>query len=316
MRNYFLIAAIFVATVDTAIYHILGFANVPVMPIFPIVCILSVVAVFGFGFLIHAQSAQQSAPSRRPADSGSVIKIREEGRPRKIKPTRPETLDPLAPRLRNVPNDENDLLQPRSIRFENQKRKQREERLAEGVLDEPNFDLVSQETADEYRRATGTESNRIESSLIRNIDTLSIPDLTQLVHRHGKALSDLIRESKSRLVAVQSQMIERMLSTSPEYTNSVVDVRRIIGALESRLEKLLDYSEDPRSGRMLKVRTLIQEDLIIPCDAVNALISSGELPSLPPEQWEPTLDRLLTRAETHLKKVSQEQNLKQKVQNL
>jgi hypothetical protein len=316
MRNYFLLATTFVTTIDLAIYSFFGFAQIPLMPIFPIICAASVIAVFALGFLIHNQSSQQQLPTRQRPDSGIVIKMKEEGRPRRISRRQSNTFDPLGPRLRSVPDLENDLLQPRSIRFDNQQRKQREERLAKQSTDEANFDLVSRESGDEYKPNSGNKLNRIEESLVRNIDSLSVSDLAQIIHRHTKALSDLITESKSRLMAVQSQMMDRMLSTSPEYTNSVVDVRRIIGALESRLDKLLEYSEDPRSALMIKARKLVKEELIIPCDAVNALISSQELPSLTPEQWEPTLDRLLTRAEQHLKKVSQEQNLKQKVQNL
>jgi hypothetical protein len=316
MRNYFLLAAAFVTTIDAAIYNILGFAQIPLMPIFPIVCIVSVIVVFVIGFLIHSQSAQEQIPTRQRPDSGIVIKMKEEGRPRKISPKRSHSLDPLSPRLRSAPNNENDLLQPRAIRFDYQQQRKREELLAKESSEEPNFDLVSRENRDESSRGSNNKPNRIEASLVRNIDSLSVSDLAQIIHRHGQALSDLITESKSRLTAVQSQMMDRMLSTSPEYTNSVVDVRRIIGALESRLDKLLEYGKDPSSALMIKARKLINEELIIPCDAINALISSQDLPSLPPEQWEITLDRLLTRAEKHLKKVSQEQNLKQKVQNL
>lgn len=134
----------------------------------------------------------------------------------------------------------------------------------------------------------------------RPLDTLSTPDLLQEIHVHGHMIAVLIRDSKERIQRLDTMAADRMHLIDGKVFKAMTNARRIIGALENRLERLKGLTVPSNTPSLIKARSLICSDLVIPCDAVNALLSSEELPALQPVEWQPTINKLLDFAEQEL----------------
>lgn len=174
---------------------------------------------------------------------------------------------------------------------------------AKPVEPEPSRPMPAVRANSGYRRPSVKERPAISVVPSDNLERLSIADLMEEVHKQGHAISALIRDSQERIAALEAQTVNRIHLTDAQYADSLMNAQRIVHALEARLERLKSVARNPSSPEFFQAKTLLTEELYLPRDAVNALINSRDLPPLPPSEWGPMLDRLLTSAEESLRRL-------------
>ena len=115
------------------------------------------------------------------------------------------------------------------------------------------------------------------------------------IERAGDYLVQLIHSSRTRIEAVEREMIDHMASVSPEGQKNLTAARRIVGALERRLEILNSYLYKGAQADLYSAYKLLSSPLVLPNDCVNKLISEADIPPIPPAEIKPMLEQLLNR---------------------
>ena len=129
------------------------------------------------------------------------------------------------------------------------------------------------------------------------LETLSTPDVLQEVHAHGHMITILIKRTKERIKEIDEAAEGRTHLFDGSVAKALINIKRIIGALENRLERLRALAIPTNTAGLIKAKSMIVSELVIPCDAINSLINAEQLPSLPPDKWENTIDTMLSFAE-------------------
>lgn len=151
-------------------------------------------------------------------------------------------------------------------------------------------------------------SNGYRMPLIQKVDSvspaqetlrsgISVADMLEEIHQCGFAIARLIRDTKERLSTLERVTANRMHLLDSDKVKSFFNARRITGALETRLERIKELISTQKMENLLQARKLLGADLVIPCDAVNSLINTDQLPSLPANQWKTTIETFLAPVE-------------------
>jgi hypothetical protein len=138
---------------------------------------------------------------------------------------------------------------------------------------------------------------RTDSELHQENEPLTAAEHLSYFDRYVYTLSKLIRDSKERMRTLEQQFIDQLSSTNSEFNQNIVTARRIIGALESRLVRLQELNPHESQDGFSLSKSMLKEPLVVPRDAVSALLSSEDLPPLQPSQWESALDSFIAKAE-------------------
>ena len=78
--------------------------------------------------------------------------------------------------------------------------------------------------------------------------------------------------------------------------------KRILEALAERIREVNNLLNSKNSLDLIEADELIQEDLVLNANTVNSLIGTEPIPPIAPEQWIPTVNRLLDKVNLELDK--------------
>ncbi|MFN8392569.1 MAG: hypothetical protein U0136_19910 [Bdellovibrionota bacterium] len=113
------------------------------------------------------------------------------------------------------------------------------------------------------------------------------------IERSADHLIRMITASRSKIELIESEMIDRMAVVSAEGQRNLTAARRIVGALERRLDKLNNHLGSGAPSDITAAFKLLGSPLQVPNDCVNKLISEASMEPIAVEDIEPTLNRLL-----------------------
>ena len=107
-------------------------------------------------------------------------------------------------------------------------------------------------------------------------------------------ISHLLTRSKDRMVLLEESMRDRVHLVDSDLLKSLIRAKRIIGALEKRIEQLHACAA---SGNLRQGALLLNAELEVPSDTVHALMESEAIAPLPSHKWAQSLEKLLGYAE-------------------
>ncbi|MFN8388696.1 MAG: hypothetical protein U0136_00225 [Bdellovibrionota bacterium] len=122
-----------------------------------------------------------------------------------------------------------------------------------------------------------------------------IPALKERVIAHADYLSLVIATSRQKIVAIEAQMSSKLGSLSPEGSRALLQVRRIISAVEGRLDRLTAALNESTDTAIYGAVKLTLQEIAVPHDAVHALITEAPPPPINPQTLQHTLSSLFAK---------------------
>ncbi len=130
---------------------------------------------------------------------------------------------------------------------------------------------------------------------------LSLSELKELFDAKQLHALHFVGQSNKRIAELESQMNKWVHLMDSEIIHAVVDVRRILSALEKRVESVKTKTDLEDAQSLNWAIELMDSKLIVAQDAVNTLLNSTEIPPLSSEQWEAKVEQLLSKTEEHIR---------------
>lgn len=146
---------------------------------------------------------------------------------------------------------------------------------------------------------TGT-SRRVEQvpqtpQRSRKPTVVDTDNVRKLLRKRCEEISELIEVSKKHLSTVDSRMMKNLSKNTSGSIQGVVNVRRIVTALEKRRREIADFLAQPEMGDLATAERLYHGELQIEEDSLTSLLSADPLPPIKPSEWRPTLATLFKR---------------------
>jgi hypothetical protein len=150
---------------------------------------------------------------------------------------------------------------------------------------------------DSYATPQGKREQTVAVRSISRADRLSTAEMIEEIHAYAVELVHLIQCSKERILAIENATHLHIHLFDSSFAASLMNSRRIVAALEHRIEKLKIYMLSPDPVNTRKAAELLRSDLIMPCDAMNAVLSTENIPSLPADGIQQELESILSSSE-------------------
>lgn len=111
-------------------------------------------------------------------------------------------------------------------------------------------------------------------------------------------ISSLIQCYQPRLLKYEQEVSRSLVPLSKGAVAALVCVRRIIEALEERLDVLVDGTST--IDRLGYAKTIVDSPLLCRADAQHAVLDGTDIPALRSDQWDGALSSLLGQVEREL----------------
>lgn len=118
-------------------------------------------------------------------------------------------------------------------------------------------------------------------------------------------LSNFHFDISKRLSDVDRQTVTHLNPMSAEGIRKLGKCRRLLNAFKGRLNEIQKLFDSVPNGFEEKLIALFRDDLIIPHDAVNALIIEKPIAPLPSNQWMSTILFLVESLEKELEELNE-----------
>ena len=125
--------------------------------------------------------------------------------------------------------------------------------------------------------------------------TVTISDIESPIDklkRFRELLSKLIEESRKVVEVVDHSMVGNLQSNTAGSINGVLNIHRIIGALEKRLLDIDTVLESPELVDSEGIVDIMNKELLIENDSLSSLSTAQKVPPLKPSEWYSTLASL------------------------
>jgi hypothetical protein len=122
------------------------------------------------------------------------------------------------------------------------------------------------------------------------------PALRERVITHADYLASVIANTRRKVQVLEEEMNARQGGFNAESGKALLEMRRIIAALEMRLDLLTAALERNTESAIYKAAKLTLTEIPIPNDAVHALITEAPTPPLNPQLLQHTLNKLIAKA--------------------
>ena len=123
------------------------------------------------------------------------------------------------------------------------------------------------------------------------------------VERAADHLVRIITGFRVQILEIERDMIDRLAAVSPEGQKCLSAARRILGAVETRLNTMNRYIQHGTEADLRAALRLSQMPLVLVHDPMTTLITDDALPPIDPAKLQPTLEGLLARVVVQKKRV-------------
>ncbi len=286
----FLLGAICIALINAGLFFMLKGFDVSPMASFTTMLLVSLACLFALGYILHLTLERHRNESFRP-DMGEVIMLQQ-----------------------------SENLRVKPISAASQRRARGEEEL-QATEDDDDDDKNSEDfsaldqtgifVADPEKSRLIPASEYEKEKAEEEVGQFSIPDLLQEIHSQGFAISELLKTYHPRIDALDARLSGELFAGGEEVTGTLIDARRILGALETRSKRLRNLITSHDARELAKAKEMLQQPLVIPRDAVHSLIANSDLPAIAPNKWDETLERLLLSAENEVGSLTAAQQIRE-----
>ncbi|MCB0343828.1 MAG: hypothetical protein KDD66_01855 [Bdellovibrionales bacterium] len=113
-------------------------------------------------------------------------------------------------------------------------------------------------------------------------------------------LTNLIRVSRDKLVDLDGKIMKNMSRMTSAETNALISARRIVRALETRLQELNAFLLYRAGNTVEQAEELMRKNLVIPSDPMTTVLDATPIRPLRPSDWKGTLEALFSRVEAKI----------------
>ena len=139
--------------------------------------------------------------------------------------------------------------------------------------------------------AIGGKSNRVVRRNLRGVVT---------------SLDQFIVESNARIRQIETDLGRNLISLRPRTMDSLSTARRILRPLSTTVASARELVHSGTSVDLIDADELLSRKLIIVESAMDSLIGAEPVPPLSPDEWIPTISRLLEEVEREIRNSSSE----------
>ena len=154
-------------------------------------------------------------------------------------------------------------------------------------------------------RRTETPVTESERPINQPVESLSREEILARISAQEKQIVGVLNDARNRVRTIERLMENRIHLIGSDIIKSHLNAKRIIAALEARLDRVHALCRASENRDLIRAYRLLNADLHVQADAVNTLISAEELPPLPLQNLALAVDELLRRAETALQQIEQ-----------
>lgn len=122
----------------------------------------------------------------------------------------------------------------------------------------------------------------------------------QTLQGEAEKLANLIRFSRNKLTELDAKVMKNMPRMTSTETNALISARRIVRALETRLQELNAFLLYRAGNTVADAENLIKQNLIIPSDPLTTVLDAAPIRPLRPSDWRGTLEALFARVEAKI----------------
>ncbi len=139
---------------------------------------------------------------------------------------------------------------------------------------------------------------------IRQIEILeeseALDKMREKVELHIQFISEIAKPAKARLKECEAELVNHASRMTTGATN-LVTTRRIIEALEERLELLTTLLQTTEAEPVIKAHEVAESKLKVKVDVIHSTVDAEVIPDLEGHLWRDTLDMLLVQVERQLR---------------
>ena len=139
---------------------------------------------------------------------------------------------------------------------------------------------------------------------IREIERLeeaeAIEKMREKIDLHSQMIQEVISDARPRVETCERILVEQPGRLDGDVKN-IATARRLLSALEQRLEQIVRLSSESTEEQVLTAHELTDEKLRVPKDVQNSVVDADSIPDLESHLWRDTLEMLLLQAEKQLK---------------
>ncbi len=162
-----------------------------------------------------------------------------------------------------------------------------EDKMALPVKD--HFDLLAKSLASAKKiedEDPASSKNDASGDLEREV--LSFSSAEEVNQRLSIRLSDiysLVEQSHKHLSQVDNYMLKHLTKNTSGSIQATIEIRRILAALQSRAEAIKEFLSNPDNYDVTQADFLLNGELEIGVDSLNALMSEDPIAPLKPSEW-------------------------------
>ncbi len=134
--------------------------------------------------------------------------------------------------------------------------------------------------------AIGGKSNRVVRRNLRGVVS---------------SLDQFIEESNSRIRQIETDLGRNLISLRPRTMDSLSTARRIIRPLTTTVSSARELVSSGTAVDLIDADELLSRKLVIVESAMDSLIGAEPVPPLSPDEWIPTISRLLEEVENEIR---------------
>ncbi len=177
----------------------------------------------------------------------------------------------------------------------------------ESLIARDSYKRVQGVVSEEPKKATNPlkadlEKQKPELKLLPVTEKqLSAPEKIEFIRGHVNASMSLLAETSRRINSLELIMGDRMYLANSTVNRALIQARRIIRAIHTRVRTLDALIATPSHESVQAAYTIACSDLEVPKDTVHALLDADTLEPINPNLWMKSIDSLLCEAENCVK---------------
>jgi hypothetical protein len=117
-------------------------------------------------------------------------------------------------------------------------------------------------------------------------------------------LSDYLEFAGERIKQYENQSRFYITQIRPIGIDCLRQARRVLQAIGHRIDETNALLQSNKAIDLVEADELMNKDLILSDNCMNSLIGTNPLPPIAPEEWIPTVNRLLNKADLEIRRAS------------